>query len=64
MKQPDFLRGDTISWKLKVHQKYWNWCGQKWEWSGHRILKLALSQEGINGINYVDTNVVDSEKLR
>ena len=53
MKKPDFLHVDTDSWKLKVDQKILgvgmvrNGCGH----SGLRALKLALSQEGINGIS-------------
>ena len=47
MKQPDFLYADTNSYKLKVDQNIFgvgmvrNGCGQ----SGHRTLKLTISQE-------------------
>ena len=54
MKKPDFLHVDTNSNKLKVDQNiFWvaivrNVFGQ----SGHWTLKLALSQEWIDGINW------------
>ena len=53
MKKPDFLHVDTGQWKLKVGWKIGvgmakNGCG----YSGLRILKLAVSQKGINGINW------------
>ena len=53
LKEPDFLHVDTYLWKLKVDCKIWRLgivkkgCG----YSGLRTLKLAVSQEEINGID-------------
>ena len=47
MKQPDFLHVDTNSLKLKVDQIFFGW-----EWSsGHRTLKLTVSQECTDEVN-------------
>ena len=67
MKQPEFAYGGTNSWEIKCwFEKYWDGISQKWVlplWSqmglvkngfchsGHRPLKLAISLEGISGIN-------------
>ena len=49
MKKPDFLHANTDSWKLKILV----WLGQNWvDHSGFSTLKLAVSQEAINGINW------------
>ena len=49
---PDFLHVDTDSQKLKLIEKYWGLRGQKSRnYSCLRNLKLAVSQEAINGIN-------------
>ena len=48
MKKPEFLHANTDSWKLKILVRLGqNWIGH----SGFSTLKLAVSQEAINGIN-------------
>ena len=53
MKKLDFLHVDTNSWKLKDDWKILGWV---WSKMGVATLvsgqKLAVSQEGINGINW------------
>ena len=46
MKQSHFLHVDTNSRKLEVNPKFLDRHGQYWcVQSGHRILKLTVSQE-------------------
>ena len=49
MKYPDLLHVGTYSWKLKVDREILGWMCLKNGCchSGHRALKLALSQEEI-----------------
>ena len=52
MKKPDFLHIDTDLWKLTIEWKIFGWVGSKMGVAtDFRTLRLAVSQEGIYGMN-------------
>ena len=52
MEKTDFLHVNTWSQKLKADQKFFGWAFVKngWGQSGHRTLKLTVSQKWADGI--------------